>query len=73
MSEVSSRMAEIRQGLPGGFCMTTLQNGTVLKITGPKGFKIEYYPEDERVWYREQWRSMRAQTVVRLMKEVAGI
>lgn len=66
---VPRRIAEIRRGLPPGFCAETLNNGYTLRITGPMDFKLTYYPVHQRVQFRNQWRSMQASTVVKLMKE----
>lgn len=63
------RIAEIRRGLPEGFLMEVLNDGDALKITGPKGFTLVYYPVHQKVHYRDQWRTMRASTVVKLLKE----
>ncbi len=66
-----SRIAEIRRGLPDGFRMEVLTDGFALKLTGPRDFLLVYYPGQDRVQYRGQWRTMRASTVVKLMVEVA--
>jgi len=48
-----------------------LNEGYALRLTGPRDFLLVYYPIHERVQYRNQWRTMRASTVVKLMAEVA--
>ncbi len=67
-----SRIAEIRRGLPPGFVMEELNKGSAIRLTGPKDFLLVFYPVSERVQYRNQWRSMRATTIVKLMREIAG-
>jgi hypothetical protein len=63
LEQMSQRIEFVRAGLPPGFTMEPTPGGTLVLIYGP-GIRVVYSPLEEKIVYRGQLATMRAETIV---------
>jgi hypothetical protein len=68
--QMSKRIALIRRSLPPSFHLEIVDNGDAIRLTDPYGFDFAWYPALQQGGFRGQLRTMRAVTVVQLLRRV---
>jgi hypothetical protein len=67
----NDRADDLEHLMPPGFRIERLHNGWALRVTGPNGFKVVWYPLHQRVQFHGQFMTMRLETVATLLHGIA--
>ncbi len=69
---VPQRKQQICAALPPGFTAQEVNNGCGLRICGPNGFKLVFYPVHEKIQMKGEVKYMQTANVISLLRKVAA-